>query len=295
MRLQRASSGSDSLVELMAAVVIVFAAACPVHAQVNYTSTTGAPYIQTFDTLLQTGRTAFQQSSPSTTVDTTNQLVGWYAYRSGSSTQITANDGSMTTGGLYSYGSTGSSDRALGSIGATSTAIGDFVWAVRIRNNTGLDITGFTIKYTGEQWRYSAATQQTVQFSYGIFASGNAPSQSTLLNTAAAGFTAADGMRFSNPVTSGSFGALDGNMDANRTILTQPVHATIPVGQDLWVRWNDINHAGNDHGFATDDISFTATSFQPVPAPPAAISLGIGGFIGLLGARVPRLRFCNRK
>ena len=37
-------------------------------------------------------------------------------------------------------------------------------------------------------------------------------------------------------------------------------------------------------------LTFNATSFQPVPAPPAAVSLAIGAIVGLFGTLARRLR-----
>src|SRR4030095_15196591 len=32
----------------------------------------------------------------------------------------------------------------------------------------------------------------------------------------------------------------------------------VPNGQEIWIRWEDVNDAGNDHGLAIDDLSITA-------------------------------------
>src|SRR5258705_2111607 len=64
-------------------------------------------YVENFDSLSTTGVTAW----------TDNQtLPGWYASRSHAPTDITeylTGDGSSIIGGLYSFGSSGSSERAL--------------------------------------------------------------------------------------------------------------------------------------------------------------------------------------
>jgi hypothetical protein len=48
--------------------------------------------------------------------------------------------------------------------------------------------------------------------------------------------------------------------------------------------WSVVNDGTSDY------LTFSSTSFQPVPAPPAAVSLAIGGVVGLLGTRLRRLR-----
>lgn len=285
MRFQRSNFGSFSSARV-AAMAVLLVTACPAQAQVSYTSTTGAAYQQSFDSLLQTGSATFQQNAAT---DTTNGLQGWYAHRFttvAATPTLTPSTGSSSGGNLYSFGATNNSDRALGSVG--SNGEGSFVWAVRIQNNTGLDITGFTIGYTGEQWRFgggAAPVTQTVEFSYGVFARNNELTGATLSNPAAAGFSDPGDMDFASPITSGNF-TLDGNAAANRVVKSTNISATIPAGQELWVRWNDDNHDGNDHGMATDNFSFAATQFQPVPAPPAAVSLGIGSAMLILAGRL---------
>lgn len=52
-------------------------------------------------------------------------------------------------------------------------------------------------------------------------------------------------------------------------------------GQDLWIRWADLNDAGNDHGLAIDDLTFVAI---PEPA-----SLGVAG-LAILATLASRRR-----
>lgn len=290
MRLQRAKFG----VFLLSGAAVLAGPLPAARAQVSYTSTTGGSYQQSFDTLLSSGSAPeFRSNSPT---DTTDGLKGWYAYRSGTGTSILANNGGSGTASLHSFGFTDASDRALGSIGGADP--GNFVWAVQIRNDTGLTITGFTLQYTGEQWRYSgSAVVQKVDFSYGVFDQSNSLASATLLNPTASGFTNVDTMDFFSPVSSGTGGgARNGNDPANRRVLSAAIDAAILPGQDLVVRWYDPDHPlNNDHGLATDDFVFTATQFQPVPAPPAAVSLGLGGLVGLAGVALRRLRSRKRK
>ncbi len=265
----------------------------PARPQVSYTSTTGGQYTQNFNLLLNSGNDTFDQNN-ATDANPMNGIVGWYAYRSGIGTQIVAGTGIAGSGNLYSFGSAGSTDRALGSVG--SLEMGNLVWAVRISNDTGRDITGFSLGYTGEQWRYSGtASAQTVEFSYAIISDANLPSSTRLLNLApTSGFTDLNDLDFTSPVISGDPGALNGNA-VNRVFTPMTVSATIPAGHDIWFRWNDINHSGNDHGLATDDFYFTATQFQPVPAPPANVSAGIGGLVYLFSVIFRRKRTGKRR
>lgn len=83
-------------------------------AQVSLT-TLGAPYTQTFDTLPASGSVTWTNNTT---------IAGWYHARTGTGTTIVANDGSSNAGNLYSYGTGTATDRALGSIGSSNTAIG---------------------------------------------------------------------------------------------------------------------------------------------------------------------------
>jgi len=42
-------------------------------------------------------------------------------------------------------------------------------------------------------------------------------------------------------------------------------------GTDLWLRWDDVNNSGNDHGLAIDDLAFLA-----IPEPSGIVLLGVG-------------------
>jgi uncharacterized protein len=204
-------------------------------------------YSQEFDTLISTGSTTWVND---------NTLVGWYTARSGTGTTIAADTGSSNAGNLYSYGSSGSSDRALGSIGSGNAAAGNFFWGVRLVNNTSSVINTLNISYTGEQWRNSAAAAQTVDFQYLIGA--------TSLN--AGTWIDFNPLDFTSPITGGSAGALDGNAAANRVAISNALTGlTLNPGEEIWLRWSDIDHTGSDHGLAIDNFSVSAANVPPSP------------------------------
>ncbi|WP_266365232.1 endonuclease/exonuclease/phosphatase family protein [Tellurirhabdus rosea] len=235
------------LLPIWGGLIGLFAGLHPVQAQVPLPS--GAtPYSQAFNTLPASGTLAFAQNST---------LPGWYAERSGTGATLTANNGSSNAGGLYSYGTDGNPDRALGSLGSGNAAAGNFTFGLRLRNESSQPVTSLTIRYTGEQWRNSAAAAQTVTFSYRISATaltttepggGEVPS----------GFTAVPDLNFTSPVTGGTAGALDGNAAANRQEKTFTLTGiSIPVNGEILLRWYDPDHTGSDHGLAIDEVSVT--------------------------------------
>jgi len=199
-------------------------------------------YSQNFNSLISSGTTTWTNAST---------LSGWYSARTGTGTSIVANDGSSNGGNLYSYGTTSSTDRALGSVG--SNGAGNFLWGARFFNDTGSTISTLSINYAGEQWRNSAAAAQTVDFQYQLDA--------TSLN--AGSWTDFNPLDFTSPVTGGAVSERDGNLSTNRTILSGTLSGlSLAAGQEIWLRWSDSNHTGNDHGLAIDDVR---VSINPLP------------------------------
>jgi len=213
------------------------------------------PYTQDFNALPATGSATFTQNST---------LPGWYAERTGTGTTVVAGTGSSNAGNLYSFGT--DADRALGAIGSSNAAAGNFAHGLRLKNTSGSTITTLTISYSGEQWRNSAAAAQTISFSYRV-----APSFTGVEPSAAlpAGYTALPDLDFTSPVTGGTAGVLDGNQAANRTVKTTTLNVTIQDGEEIMLRWYDPDHTGSDHGLAIDDVSVTATT-EPSNSPSLA-------------------------
>ncbi len=247
-------------------------------AQVVYT---GGTYGQNFDSLAASG-TGISWANNST-------LPGWFLYRQPAPgtaiTSYAAGTGSSTTGSFYSFGASGSGERAVGAVGSGGTywgSPGDGAvagWmAVGLVNNTGQTLTQFTVSYAGEQWRVGASNNnpETMVFEYGW---GGA-------FTGVGTWTAPGGnFDWTTPVTTtGSGAAVDGNTtgrvpDRGGTISG---FAWNP-GDTLWLRWQVRNAPGNDHGLAIDDFTFVA-----VPEP-RSVALWTGlGLLMLVRARRQR-------
>jgi hypothetical protein len=247
-------------------------------AQINFTGS----YTQDFDSLLNTG------TSNAWTDNST--IAGWYIRRMNDvnlvlSQVYNAGDGGSNAGALYSFGSAGSNERALGSI--ASGSVEHLAYGARLTNNTGGVINEFTLSYTGEQWRDgNNLTQHTLLFSYKIggdnIGEDLQPGGGTAGYTADPTFTRFAGLDFTGPIATSVAGALDGNLPANQAAISNTVTGlTWNPGEDLWIRWVDLNDVGNDHGLAVDNLEFTA---NPVPEPGSMIALAMGG-LGLLARR----------
>lgn len=231
--------------------VLFFAA--PVAGQVSVT-TLGVPYTQNFDTLPASGSATWTNNST---------IPGWFHARTGTGTTIVANNGSSNAGNLYSYGTGTDADRAIGSLGSGNAAIGNLFWGVRLQNNSGSTVTSLEITYAGEQWRNSAAAAQTIAFSYLV----GAPTVTGSLAEFQAAGTAVPSLDFTTPITGGTAGALDGNLAANRTVITFAITGlSIPNGTEIMLRWADPDHIGADHGISIDDFSVTPRATTSAPA-----------------------------
>lgn len=239
-------------------------------------SYTGTPYAQTFDSLPVTGNATANLWTNDLT------LPGWYllkradpAANGGGApyvtvpiTGIVAGDGSSNSGAIYSFGTGENAERALGGTASGNATYwgngtaGPFSntpagWiALALTNNTAASIGSFNISFDGEQWRDgNNATQQTMVFEYGVGADFDSVT-----------WTAPGGaFDFLSPIATTTASALDGNAAANRaTGLGGPINGvTWGVGETLWVRWIEINDAGNDHGLAIDNLTVSTGDVPP--------------------------------
>ena len=196
----------------------------------------GNTYTEDFNTLANTGT--------STSVPT-----GWSFSELGTNanTDYTAGTGSGTAGDTYSFGSSLNSERCFGGLlsGSLVPTIG-----ASFTNNTGATVTDLIITYTGEQWRLGATGRiDRLDFQYSLDA--------TSLTTGS--WTNEDNLDFIAPITTGTVGALDGNLAANRTSKTFTITGlSIANGTTFWFRWNDLNATGADDGLGIDDFSIYA-------------------------------------
>ncbi len=204
--------------------------------------------------------------------DTT--LKGWSLFNSKKAaiTYYRASAGAEASGYFYSYGVSGDTDRALGSIGANNTywgspaenALSSYA-ALSLRNDSGMDLNGVYLSFDAEQWRIGQnnATTDTLDFRFGF---GNTFADVTDWLNPGASF------KFNTTVKNTTTGAgvtTDGN-----TVGVQYLGGDIALnwqqGQTLWFTWIDYNSAGFDHGVAIDNVYVSAavpTSTPAVPEP----------------------------
>ena len=234
------------------------------------------PYTEFFDTLASSGTNLAWTDNVT--------LKGWYSSR----TTYNSGTGSSNTGALYSFG-TSAADRALGSVGSGGT--GTVYYGVKLTNNTGSPITSLDIGYIAEQWRTGGSSNATpsvaqlVDFQYRVANMGVV----TGINAPPADWLDHDPLDFSSPTFGTTVGAaLDGNLPANRLSKASTLTVTVSNGQEIWLRWRDVDHPNNDHGLAIDEFSVTAhTSVTTTPpsgsgtATPASVTAGDATILGV--------------
>lgn len=215
-------------------------------AQVGYT---GGGYVQNFDTLA-----AAPNNQPEVRWTDNATLPGWYADRpsygvtdgtlGGSAAAF--NDSAVAgNAGLFSFGTAGAADRALGSRAAAGAPVR---FGVRLVNQTGQTVTRFTVAYTGEQWfRSTAGIAHALAVDFQVGATG----------LAAGTWVAIPGLTFTGPGITATAAALNGHAAANRTVLVATVSGVSwAPGQELWIRFADTDETGPEQGLAVDDFAF---------------------------------------
>lgn len=207
-------------------------------------------------------------------------LPGWYAAKSVGQAAITeyrASTGSDNTGALYSFGSAGSPERALGSI--CSITPGSIAYGVRFTNDTASAQTNITISYTGEQWRNAnGATAETniLAFSYRV---SNAAILSADASNSAYYWLPFSPLNFAAPVVSAIASSLNGNDATNRRVFANVVITGLVVypGQELFLRWRDVDNVSSDAGIAIDDLTVTFTPMSASLRPVSLLTWNVKG------------------
>ena len=258
----RALARGRTLSKAVAAVVVAGAiglllAGAGVAAGQASLSAIDTAYTQDFNTLASTGQSDVVP-------------LGWAFSELGTNanTAYTAGTGSNNAGDTYSFGSTGSSERAFGSLlsGSLIPMIG-----VAFTNNTGATISSLDVAYAGEQWRLgqSGRGADRLDFEYNLSATSL---------TQASGWVDVNSLDFSSPVTVGTVGALDGNASANRSALSGTITGlSIAPGQTFWLRWADFNVSGSDDGLAIDDFALTPHAAHTISVADATVTEGDSG------------------
>lgn len=235
-------------------------------------ATAGSIYTQNFDGLPNagsftlTGKGPMNLSGPPVNAATLN---GWqFLMNGGTNTNavFAVSTGSSTGNGVYSLGSSGATDRAMGSL---SSGSGIYSIGLVFTNTTGAPLNSFTINFTTEQWRKGGSgNKNTWAFRYktGVL---NGLDQTLLSDE--------PNLDMVSVITSAGAASLNGNLPENQIAVSFTVRGiNWKTGEQLLLRWDDVDEAGNDDVCGIDNFSFSATLISAAPTvitnPPANIS-----------------------
>ncbi len=223
-------------------------------AQVEFTGR----YSQDFDGLWNSGNVTMTGKGPHALsgIFSSTGVDGWFgANFAGSSadTEFKAQDGSQGSSGgrgVISFGTTSSTERALGGV---PTGNQGPTFGLVLTNATSQTYVSLDIAFTGEQWRAGGAgIPNVLAFSYGIGA-----------NLADA-TTPVPELTFNTPILTGGEVALNGNDPANQTALSATITGiNWGPGQTIVLRWEEFDMSGQDNGLAIDDLSMTGKAGSP--------------------------------
>jgi hypothetical protein len=144
--------------------------------------------------------------------------------------------GTDNTGGIWSYGLSGNTDRALGSLRSGST---ENIFTVTFTNASGGILTAIDISYNFEQWRYANTS--------GFVVTSNIPGNTNLTDLN------------QNGVASGANGT-----PTTTTKTTSITGLSIAPGASITITFTSTNATGADNGIGVDDFSFTTSGVLPV-------------------------------
>ncbi|MEA3425980.1 MAG: T9SS type A sorting domain-containing protein [Bacteroidota bacterium] len=239
-------------------------------APVLYT-TAGSVYTQNFDGLPASGSFSLTGKGPFTLSEPPIRalnLGGWQLLMtagSNANASFATGTGSSTGNGVYSLGNAGSTDRALGSL-ASGTGI--YAFGLILTNQTGSILNSFTVSFTAEQWRKGGSSNKnTWTFRY---------KTGTMTQIADTGLIVEPRLDFNSLTSTSPASSLNGNLPDNR----QRISVTLTgiswkKGEQLLLRWDDIDENGSDDVMAMDDLSFSAdlNSGPPLLSDPNADSI----------------------
>jgi len=243
--------------KLLFALSTLFALAA--NAQTVSITGTNPTYTQDFNTL-----------DTVSTTSSANLPSGWAIFEYGTSTTTVDNkykggSGNSNTGETYSLGTSGSTERALGSL-ASGSNIPSF--GVTFTNNTNKTISSITINYKGEQWRAGQVGRTNVdslRFLYSTSATG--------LNDTLGTWTEVASLMFNTPnMTATTAAGIDGNATGNFTNKSGTITVSIPAGGYIIFKWLDKNIGGSDDALSIDDINISFTTVTTVSYNPVLMS-----------------------
>jgi len=274
---------TNKLPLLLAAAVVgalpTAASAAQVSSPLTPYALTTTQYAQNFDTLSSTATTA----APSQLLPAGFQIAETNGTGTSANGSYVAGNGSANTGDTYSFGASGSTERALGTLasgGLTPIAFGGI-----FSNGLATTISSLTFGYTGEQWRAGTSTAANDLLTFEYSTNATSLSDGTWTRVTALDFT---------PIkTATTAAALDGNADGNHLDISSTIdNLAIAAGGTFGFRWTDSDAVGSDSALAIDNLNIMAAvtgAGTPAPAVPEPATWGMMVLgLGMAGAALRR-------
>lgn len=254
--------------------VLVLALICwratPLIAQVSITST-GVQYSENFD--IGSSGTASLNTGWKVDTNASARTVGTYSGAS-SATQYAAaaSMSSTATYGIYNYGNStvGSTDRAVGFLSTSNTAMKSGNLYVQLLNNTASTISTWTISYDVEKYRDGTNSKG---FQIQLYYSTDGSAWTSAGNNFLIQFPTADATNNGYTTTPGT----------TSSITATALNLNISSGSSLYLAWNYSVISGTTTSSAqalgVDNFKVTAASAVPEPSTYAAIAgvFALGG------------------
>ena len=240
-------------------------------AQILVTSPTFA-YTETF------GNTSVVSWTDNTAAP--NGFTGWYLAAGGTfnygGQQTITGAAPINVGGFYTYICTSGTNIKLGGRPSNgsggSSGSGLNYMAMRLINNTGTIINSIRVAYTGYQMSLAQnqnnVNQLTFSYQTGV----------TMISATAGGWTAVPALDYTAPNddNSGNSSQLTGYpCTVSTNLVATCIAVTIPVGNEIMLRWCDLNNPANDPHLAIDNITVTFYSNTTVNPNTACSTLPI--------------------
>lgn len=189
--------------------------------------------------------------------------TGWLFRQTGgtgSNAVFLVASGSGTGQGVYSAGTPGSTDRALGTLASGS---GSYTIGVLFSNLTGTTLNNITLAFTTEQWRKGGSgkpNQWICKYKTGVM---EQPDLSGLQELPL--------LNFGSVISSTGAGSLNGNLPASQARISQTIRiGNWKPGEQLLICWEDADESGSDDLVAIDAFEFSANRIAPEPVSTSA-------------------------
>ncbi|MFN6038497.1 MAG: choice-of-anchor I family protein [Bacteroidota bacterium] len=210
-------------------------------------------YTQNFDGLANTG------------ITNTILPAGWLFNETGTNANTTyaADNGSITSGNTYSYGTTSANERALGEL-TSGSLVSSF--GTSFINNTDSAIVKIRLSFFAELWRKGAAgLKDSAVFQYSTDATSLTNGTWTTFNK----------LSLISANLSAPVGPSDGNLALNRLFIKDSIMGiSVAPGSSIWIRWSGVNITGNDDGIAIDDLNASAVKGAAILIPASISFIG---------------------